>query len=348
MSHPHAGALPTVSVFSLGGTIASTPDPTRPGAGVAPRLDAASLTAAIPELRHTARIEPVSLRQLPSAHLGFDDLCALAVAVDRDLEAGRAGAVVTQGTDTLEETAFALDLLVDRDEPVVVTGAMRHPTAAGADGPANLVAAVQVASSAAARGLGTLVVLGDAIHAARLVRKAHTSSPAAFRSSGAGALGWVVEGRVRVMLRPAYRTVKIQPPTAGVPPVALLTASLGEDARLVEQVDALGYAGLVVQGMGGGHVPPGLVPALESLATRVPVVVASRTGAGEVLRDTYGYPGSERDLLARGLLPAGSLDGLKARVLLALLLADGADRARVAQSFRDLDETTAASGTAVP
>jgi L-asparaginase len=333
-----AAGLPRVSVFSLGGTIASTADPSRPGAGVTPRLEAASLTAAVPALHQTADLELVTFRQLPSAHLSFDDVCAVAVEVDQRLAGGRVGAVVTQGTDTLEETAFALDLLVDHEQPVVVTGAMRHPRVAGADGPANLLAAVQVARSTAARGLGTVVVLGDAIHAARLVRKTHTSSPAAFRSGGTGPLGWIVEGRVRVALRPAYRPVKLRPPTAGVPPVALLTVSLGDDARLVEQVDSLGYAGVVVQGLGGGHVPPGMVPALESLARRVPVVLASRTGSGEVLEETYGYPGSERDLLGRGLVAAGSLDGLKARVLLALLLADGAERARVVETFGHLDE----------
>jgi L-asparaginase len=327
-----------VSVFSLGGTIASTADPARPGTGVSPRLDAGSLTAAVPDLCHTAELELVTFRQLPSAHLAFGDICALALEIEQRLAAGHIGAVVTQGTDTLEETAFALDLLVDHEQPVVVTGAMRHPRVAGADGPANLLAAVQVARSTAARGLGTVVVLGDEIHAARLVRKGHTSSPGAFGSPGAGALGWVDEGRVRVALRPAYRPVKLAVPSTEVPPVALVTVSLADDPRLVEQLDSLGYAGLVLQGLGGGHVPPGMVTALESLARRLPVVLASRTGSGSVLRGTYGYPGAERDLLGRGLVSAGSLDGPKARVLLSLLLAQGADARGVLETFAQLDE----------
>jgi L-asparaginase len=126
-----------------------------------------------------------------------------------------------------------------------------------------------------------------------------------------------------------------------VPPVALLTCSLGDDARLLGQVRALGYAGAVVQALGGGHVPAAIVPALEELARQVPVVLASRAGAGEVLTGTYGFPGSERDLLARGLVPAGFLDGPKARVLLSLLLAGGAGADDVRAAFAQVADPSA-------
>ncbi len=131
----------------------------------------------------------MAFRQTASGDLGFDDLIALAAEITAGFEAGAAGAVVVQGTDTIEETSFILDLLIDVPNPVVVTGAMRNPTLAGADGPANLRAAVQVAASPQARGPGCLVVLNDEVHAARFARKAHTANPAAFRSATAGPIG---------------------------------------------------------------------------------------------------------------------------------------------------------------
>ncbi len=332
-------SLPKVTVFSLGGTIASTNDFAGGSAGVAPRLGARELVDAVPELREVAELEAVPFRQTASGDLTLPDLVSLAAETAKRFEAGVAGVVVTQGTDTIEETSFALDLLVRGPQPVVVTGAMRNPTLAGADGPANLLAAVRVAAFPQAAGLGTLVVLNDEIHAARFVRKTHTFSSSTFRSPSAGPLGWVVEGRPRVAFRVPELAGKPTGVGAEIPAVALLKCVLGDDSRLVEQVAALGYAGLVVEALGGGHVPARMVPALERLAGRLPVVLASRTGGGELLRETYGFPGSERDLLARGLVPAGFLDGPKARVLLSLLLATGAGTDEVRTAFEQANES---------
>ncbi|TYK49490.1 asparaginase [Actinomadura decatromicini] len=321
---------PLVTVFSLGGTIASTNE--RGTEGVTPRLGAEELLAGVPGLDDFAELEPVAFRRTASGDLAFGDLVALAAEIGARFEAGTAGAVVVQGTDTVEETSFVLDLLVGAPNPVVVTGAMRNPTLAGPDGPANLRAAVRVAASSEARGLGSLVVLNDEIHAARFVAKTHTSSPAAFRSAPAGPVGWLVEDRPRFAVR-TERLPGLPLPAGPVPPVALLTMTLGEGARLIEQVGALGYAGLVVESFGGGHVPSWNVPALERLAATIPVVLASRTGGGDILQATYGFPGSERDLIARGLIPAGFLNGPKARILLSLLLANGAGLDEVRKVF---------------
>ncbi len=321
---------PRVRVLSLGGTIASTSAPGE--GGVVPRLTAADLVEAVPQLQTVADVEATSFRQCASGDVTMADLVALAAEVQRELDAGADGVVVTQGTDTIEETSYALDLLVGHSRPVVVTGAMRNPTLPGADGPANLLAAVQVAGSPAMADQGCVVVLNDEVHAARFVRKTHTSSPSTFASPTTGPVGWVVEGRVRGALRPLAQPV-LPAVTGEVPPVALVKVALGDDGRLVQQLESLGYAGVVVEALGGGHVPSRMVPALEALAARVPVVLASRTGGGEVLRETYGFPGSERDLIARGLVPAGALDGLKARVLLALLLAGGAGQDEVVSAF---------------
>lgn len=330
--------LAKVSVFSLGGTIASTNDPQAASGGVTPRLGASELVAAVPQLEGVAELETSAFRQTASGDLTFEDLGALAAEIARRFDSGATGAVVTQGTDSIEETSFALSLLVDSLRPVVVTGAMRNPTLAGADGPANLLAAVQVASMPGAQGLGTVVVFNDEIHAARYVRKTHTSSPSTFSSMSAGRLGWVVEGRPRIALRPVHNLPKLSPPSGEVPQVALIRTALGDDARLIQQVATLGYAGLVVEAFGGGHVPSRMVSALEELAREMPVILTSRTGSGEVLKETYGFLGSERDLLARGLIHGGSLDGLKARVLATLLLANGADTDGLAEVFHRATE----------
>lgn len=320
-------------VFSLGGTIAMTS--AGEGRGVAPALTGAQLVAAVPALAHldvTVQVE--DFRTLPGASLSFDDLLDLARAIARYSDEGVTGVVVTQGTDTIEESAYLLDVVHTSPVPLVVTGAMRNPTMAGADGPANLLSAVTVAASTAARGTGCIVVMNDEIHAARSVRKTHATSVAAFTSPGAGPIGAVVEGDVR-MWRSPNRFVLDGATGRGArrgARVALATATLGDDGELLRSI-ADRVDGLVVAGFGAGHVPAAFVPILEDLAARRPVVLTSRTGAGSVLRATYGFAGSERDLLDRGLLSAGSLDPLKARVLLQLLLLGGAERAAIAAAM---------------
>lgn len=324
----------TVHVLSLGGTIAMT---TRAdGRGVEPALDAAALVAGVPELAAVARIEAEEFRRLPGAHLRLTDLVALAGRVRELVAAGSDGVVVTQGTDTIEEVAFALDLLSGADRPVVVTGALRGPGQPGADGPANLLAAVRVAAGDEARGLGVVVTMNDEIHAARFVRKLHTSRPSAFASPSAGPIGWVAEDRVRIPLRPAARVVIGAPLGTQPPPVALVTVTLGDDGRVLRELADLGFGGVVLAGFGAGHVPGHLVDDATRLARRIPVVLASRCGAGEGFRTTYGFPGSERDLLSRGLLTAGALDPFKARILLSLALGAGWRTERIAEAFDQL------------
>lgn len=327
---------PLVSVRGLGGTVAMTADASL--TGVAPRLDAAALVDAVPALRALARVDARSLCTVPSASLEIGDLLGYLPALQQACESGSRGVVVTLGTDTMEEVAYLFDLVWDRPEPLVLTGAMRAADAPGADGPANLLAAVTVAVSPHAAGHGVLVVMGDEIHAARWVRKLHTSSPAAFGSPAAGPLGRVHEGTARLVSAPAERRV-LPLPAATVPPrVALLRLSLGDDPTLLERAVQT-YDGIVVEAYGGGHVPATWVAPLVTAARRLPVVLASRTGAGPLLHRSYDFPGSERELLAGGLLSAGQLDGLKARILLTILLAPGPhgrDPAGLADSFARL------------
>lgn len=315
--------LPQVSVRSLGGTVAMTTS--EPGRGAAPTVTAAGLVDSIPALQGIALIDAVSVAAVPSASLQFHHLLELRDELEGACAAGAQGAVVTQGTDTMEETAFLLDLLWDRPEPLVVTGAMRTADSVSADGPANLLAAVTTAVDPAAAGRGCLVVMNDEIHAARMVHKAHTASPAAFMSPATGPVGRVQEGRVffhSTTPRPESFDV---PAGTGLARVALLRVAFADDTALLEAAAGL-YDGIVVEGMGGGHVPAQWVESLLAAAANVPVVLASRTGSGTVLSRTYGYPGSEQQLLGGGLITAGDLDGLKARILLTLALSTSSDR----------------------
>lgn len=327
-------SLPRVCLFTLGGTIASLPSDGTSGAS--PTLDADALVAAVPGIAEVAELETTTFRQVPSGDVSQSDLLGLDAAIRERLDAGCVGAVVTQGTDTIEETAFTLDLLRRDDRPVVVTGAMRNPGLAGADGPANLLAAVQVAAAPQCRDLGAVVVFADEIHAGRFVRKTHTSSIATFRSDPLGPVGWISEGVPRVALWPADRRW-LDAEALGEPaPVAVLPITPADDGRLLEPIRTLGYRGAIVEALGGGHVAAALAPALGELAVEMPVVLASRTGAGEILRRTYGFAGSEEDLLRRGLLPSGMFDAAKARVLLSLLLATGWSPGDVARTFATL------------
>lgn len=314
------GGRPKLLLVSLGGTITMTASA---GPGIVPTLTGADLVAAVPALAGVADIEAMSPFRLPGPSLTLAHLREVALLLNQRLAGDIAGAVVVQGTDTIEETAFVLDLLVGGDKPVVVTGAMRGPEAPGADGPANLLASAIVATSAAARGLGALVVLNDTVHAARFVQKASTFLPSTFTSFAGGPLGHVIEGVARIDVRVTRRQVIEGGSEGSDQPVALQTAALGDDGRGLSGLPGLGYRGLVVEAMGVGHVPAAMVPALADLTRIFPVVLSSRVASGPVFGRTYGFPGSETDLLARGLIPSGALGGLKARLLLSLLLGTG-------------------------
>jgi L-asparaginase len=324
-----------VGLFSLGGTIAMTADAV--ARGVVPRLAAADLMASVPGLSATGiQVRTHDVRGLPGASLGFADVLALLEMIEQEVTSGAvAGAVVTQGTDTIEETSWLLDLLYAGDAPIVVTGAMRNPTVAGADGPANVLAAVQVAASPAARGLGVLVAFADDVYAARDVRKTHATSVTAFASANSGPIGHVSAGTVRIWSsphRPQISAALDARARLDAARVVVVPVTLGQDDTLLRAL-ADRVDGLVVAGFGVGHVPDRVVGALTELAARIPVVLASRTGAGMVAAATYAFPGSESDLLARGLIRAGYLDPYKARILLQVLLAAGADDAEIRRIF---------------
>lgn len=320
-----------VAVGSLGGTITMTKGAV--GQGVQPTLSSDDLVAAVPGIDEVADVSTRTLASLPSASLAPSDVFAALDWARAAVDDGVDGIVLVQGTDTLEETTYLLDLHWASACPLVVTGAMRPPQVAGADGPANLLTSVLVAAEPRSAGLGAVTVMNDEVHAARRVRKTHSTAVDAFTSPAFGPLARVQEGHVTYGNRPARHSPLRRPDSDRWPRVALLETHLGDTGELLRLAVDAGYDGVVLGGFGVGHVPESVAAAVTVASARMPVVFASRTGAGAVLARTYGFVGSEADLLERGAIPAGWLDARKARLLLATLLALGADRQEIGAQF---------------
>ncbi|MET0742274.1 MAG: asparaginase [Microvirga sp.] len=319
-----------ISILTTGGTIAAS------GADATATTIYAIDPARNPVADLMASLGPVADVRLepfchtPSHDLALDTVLALARRVEALLAAGEAdGIVVTHGTDTLEETAFVLDLVLAPAGPVILTGAARPSSALSADGPLNLLNAVRVAASPDAAGRGILTCLNDRIGAARFIAKVHTSAPDAFRANEQGYLGAVTGAEVSFFSpSPARRAAWFRLDAIGaLPRVAIVYGHLGMDARMMELAIEDGASGIVVAATGNGSMPAAIKPALARAREAGLVVVrASRVGSGAVSTAPVDTE--------YGTLPAGWLNPQKARLLLMIALGQGADRDRVAAHFR--------------
>lgn len=332
--------LPRIQILALGGTIATAPDAS---GAMQMGLGADDLVAAVPLLATLADIRAETVSRVGSHSLSFDQIHALAQKVmNLDVD----GVVVTQGTDTLEETSFLLDLLVERDIPVIVTAAMRNPALTSPDGPGNLLAAVRVACDpwvkANAKSLGVVAVMLDEIYAAADVSKIHPTRINAFASPQTGPIAALVEERVVPLSLPVRAPVeaarkRLGGASGGEQPVALLWMGLDEPGYILEAMvdhrDQLGYRGVVVGAMGGGHVPERVASLVGQLSDMIPTVVSPRAGGGPLLHHTYGGPSSEIALRKAGLIWGGRLNPLKARILLQTCLRAGLGRSAIAEVF---------------
>ena len=301
-----------VSLLATGGTISTAGSPK----GAVPQYGADDLAQWVHQLFSDVNLSTRDVARTSSRTVTPHDMHELAIAVQQEIDDGADGVVITHGTDTMEETAYALALLVDTPVPVVLAGAMRPASPVGSDGPANLAGAITAAADPALAAYGPVVVHQDEIHLARWVTKLHSTRAAAFASPVSGPVGAVVEDGVVLFLGPAPGTDRlpvVAPPNRRI---ELLWAASGSDGLVVDAIGSM-VDGLVVAGTGGGHVAPALADALVRLAgTGRPVVLASRCTSGQVLSHTYGGLGSETQLLADGLVSAGSLSPLKARLRL--------------------------------
>jgi L-asparaginase len=324
--------VPRVAAVFTGGTISMTADAAT--GGNVPTLGAEGILARTPGLDAIATVVPVDLGRTPASHYTFPALFDLA-AVVRSAAADPAtdGVVVVQGTDTMEETSFLLDLVLDTGKPVIVTGAMRSASEAGYDGPANLHDAVVAAAAPALGGEGVLVVMGGSVHAADAVAKTHATSLTAFQSPDLGPLGHVDASGVVLGRRRAGR--RHAEATRAAERVHLVTATVAMDGSLVDAVVAAGADGIVVAATGAGNTSLSLLEAAQrAMARGIPVVLSTRCLGGRA-GTGYAFPGGGATWVRSGAMLAGGLPALKARIALAVGIGAGLDAAGLAGLLAD-------------
>lgn len=310
---------PRIVLLTTGGTIAALP---AQGVGYkAGLLSPERLLDSVPDITELARVSVEAHADVGSQDVDHALWSSLAQRVrvlcaNDDVD----GIVITHGTDTLEETAYFLHLVTRADKPVVLTGAMRPAHAVGADGPANLQAAVAAACSPAASGLGVLVVMDDLVHDAVAVQKDHATGLAAFSSRDQGPVGRISEGRLQVYSgciqgNPAGRALFARSALESWPVVHILYIYAGVDPGYVDAMLATNPDGVVVAGVGNGNAPQAVWRRLaEAAAQGVAVVRATRTMRGHV------EPGVEVPDDELGFVAAGGLSPQKARILLMCAL----------------------------
>ncbi|MGD8328451.1 MAG: asparaginase [Acidobacteriota bacterium] len=322
---------PTILAVFTGGTISCTLD-VDSGLPV-PTLTGEQILERTPGLADVAGVVIDDFGRYPGPHMHPGRMLQLASRIRAATTDGAVdGVIVTHGTDAIEETAFMLDRVLDPEVPVIVFGAMKLVSDPTWDGPANVLAAAQVAAAPAARGRGTMVVMADSIHAAVDVVKVHAESYDSFASPQTGPLGVVDRGNVIFFAPPARSSL---PSFAGdtiEENVDLIKTVAGADGRYVAASLAAGARGLVIEGMGRGNVTPGLAAAIKEAAADLPIVMTTRCLRGRAA-PMYGYDGGAATLREHGVIFADHLPGPKARLLLMLLLGTGATRDEIRAAF---------------
>lgn len=321
---------PHLLVVATGGTIAMRVDPA--SGGPVPALTGAELVAAVPPLATLAEVRVEEFANIPSEHMTPEFWLRLARRLQALLAEGWAdGVVILHGTDTMEETAFFLDIVLPGDIPIVLTGAMRAATDPNPDGPANILDAATVALYPESRGRGVLIVMNGDIHSARRGTKVDTSDLDAFESVQPPDLGRVRSGWVQ--FSQAWTPHVHVPLPERLPRVDIIPMYAGVDDFALAAALERGAAGLVIASVGAGNVNEALYRGiLDALTKGVPVVISSRVPFGRV-RPIYAYAGGGVALQRAGAIFANDLNPQKSRVLLMVGLGAGYDRERLARLF---------------
>ncbi|RDI42968.1 asparaginase [Falsibacillus pallidus] len=317
-----------ILVIHTGGTISMMEDPT---GSVIPGSEN-PLVAQTSQLESMAELYVIEPFHLPSPHVTPREMMELKLIIENEYSShGVEGVVITHGTDTLEETAYFLDLTVKAPIPIVVTGAMRSSNEIGADGLYNLMSSIRVASSEDAIDKGVLVVLNDEIHTAKNVTKTHTSNVSTFQSPQYGPIGIVTKRGVVFHHSPTYKECYNINGISNK--VSLIKAYAGLDSSLFHAIKELDYDGVVVEALGQGNLPPASVEGIKALIEKnIPVVLVSRCFNG-IAQDIYGYEGGGKDLRDHGVIFSNGLNGQKARLKLLIALSHTKDIEEIRDIF---------------
>ena len=319
-----------IAIIFNGGTISMKIDEKIKAAG--PSLSADEIMSMIPGVEDYAEIEAYTFSSMPSPHMTLETMLKLSEFTTELVERDDIdGVVITHGTDTLEETAYLLDLTVKTKKPVVVTGAMRSGSELGYDGPFNLATSICTAISDEAVGRGVLVCFNGELNSASEVTKANSMALNAFRTPNFGPIGIVDNDNV-IFYRDAnhlekYDVSKIEKQ------VALIKCVVDMDSSYIDYLIEKGYGGIVIEALGRGNVPPKMVEGIKkAIELEIPVVVVSRCFEGRVF-ESYGYEGGGKQLKNLGVIFGDTLPGQKARIKLILAINSGLNIHEVAKVF---------------
>ncbi|WP_302654078.1 asparaginase [uncultured Clostridium sp.] len=319
-----------IAIIFNGGTISMKIDEKIKAA--VPSLSADEIMSMIPGVEDYAEIEAYTFSSMPSPHMTLETMLKLSKFTTELVERDEIdGVVITHGTDTLEETAYLLDLTVKTKKPVVVTGAMRSGSELGYDGPFNLATSICTAISDEAVGRGVLVCFNGELNSASEVTKANSMALNAFRTPNFGPIGIVDNDNV-IFYRDAnhlekYDVSKIEKQ------VALIKCVVDMDSSYIDYLIEKGYGGIVIEALGRGNVPPKMVEGIKkAIELEIPVVVVSRCFEGRVF-ESYGYEGGGKQLKNLGVIFGDTLPGQKARIKLILAINSGMNINEVAKVF---------------
>lgn len=310
-----------VGILSTGGTIAM--DRTSTSEHPVPSLTSQDFQQRLTQhLPDDLEIASEDILNIPSAHISLENIQKISRKVNRYAQQNDwDGVVITHGTDTMEESAYLVHLCYSGSLPVVYTGAMRSANEAGYDGLRNLISSIHVATSPQATNLGTLIVMNEQIHSAKELRKLHTQRVDAFQSPPYGPVGEIAFGRVSITRTVVRPSSVLEPKCAS--PVPLISLTAGFEEALLDALQKITPRGIVIEALGGGRVPPSILPHLiRFIKIGIPVVMTTRCGIGPVV-DAYGYEGAHRHLKELGCYFAHYLSGSKARIKLMLALGNG-------------------------